>query len=315
MFKKDSIIKLLISSLLITFITSTSPQNWKYKNLIGHTGSVWALYTLPNGDLASGSSDKSVIIWDTDKGTIKKRLEGHTDKVVALSLLLNGDLASGSLDKNVIIWNLKEGTIRKVLKGCRNIAANSMTLLPNGYLAIGSDDTLIEIWNVEDNARWRILEGNTDSIKSLFMHPGGYLISGSLNEILIWDFKSGTIVKRLNSFKNVLTALTLLSDGNLASATLDKQIQIWNLNNTIPLSSFDSNEFYIFSIIPLLSNKMVTGSMDSTAKIWNIKSGSVEKVFGQSGTNPVLSMVSLENDQYLATGYNNGSLIIWNINY
>ena len=45
------------------------------------------LTTLPNGDLASGSDDKTIKIWNPNDGTLKQTLNGHNLKVRALTKL------------------------------------------------------------------------------------------------------------------------------------------------------------------------------------------------------------------------------------
>jgi WD40 repeat protein len=62
------------------------------RTLNGHTYSVNALAVLQNGDLASGSSDSSIKIWNPINGTLKRTLNGHTSYVWALTVLQNGDL-------------------------------------------------------------------------------------------------------------------------------------------------------------------------------------------------------------------------------
>ena len=74
---------------------------------MGHTNWVRSLVVLANGDLASGSYDKTIIIWNTQNGQKKQTLVGHTDRVGSLVVLANGDLASGSNDKTIIIWKFK----------------------------------------------------------------------------------------------------------------------------------------------------------------------------------------------------------------
>jgi glucose repression regulatory protein TUP1 len=65
----------------------------------------------PNGMfVAAGSLDKSVRVWDMNKGTIIERLEGiegHKDSVYSVAFSPNGrDLVSGSLDKTIKMWEL-----------------------------------------------------------------------------------------------------------------------------------------------------------------------------------------------------------------
>ena len=55
-----------------------------------------ALTMLQNGDLANGSIDYTIKIWNATDGTLKMTLNGLTFYVRALTVLQNGDLASGS---------------------------------------------------------------------------------------------------------------------------------------------------------------------------------------------------------------------------
>ena len=71
------------------------------RTLKGHTGWVWSLVVLPTGELASGSGDKTIRVWNTDTGECKQVLKGHTNTVLSLVVLPTGELASASYDKTI----------------------------------------------------------------------------------------------------------------------------------------------------------------------------------------------------------------------
>jgi WD40 repeat protein len=73
------------------------------KTFSGHTNWVRSLAVLPDGFLASGSSDTKIKIWDTLKGIEIKTLSGHTNSVWSLAVLPDGSLASGSYDTKIKI--------------------------------------------------------------------------------------------------------------------------------------------------------------------------------------------------------------------
>ena len=58
---------------------------------------------MPNGNFASGSSDKVIRIWE-DSGNCVAALTGHTDPVSCLACLDDGTLVSGSDDKTIRLW-------------------------------------------------------------------------------------------------------------------------------------------------------------------------------------------------------------------
>jgi WD40 repeat protein len=61
--------------------------------LNGHTSTVNSLAVLPDGTLASASTDKTIKIWNTVKGIEIRTLYGHTNW--SLVVLPDGTLASG----------------------------------------------------------------------------------------------------------------------------------------------------------------------------------------------------------------------------
>ena len=87
--------------------------------LKGYTGSVNSITWSPKGaQVASVSSDKTVIIWDVASGAQVSTLKGHTDQVWSVVWSPKGDqLASASWDKTIIFWDTALGQQVSTLKG------------------------------------------------------------------------------------------------------------------------------------------------------------------------------------------------------
>jgi WD40 repeat protein len=55
--------------------------------------------------LASGSMDKTIMLWDVQAGALKQTLAGQGDAIIAVAFSPNGKiLASGSTDKTIKLW-------------------------------------------------------------------------------------------------------------------------------------------------------------------------------------------------------------------
>ena len=62
--------------------------------------------------LASGSTDKTVQLWDTNTGESLATLTGHLNGITALAFSPDGNtLASGSTDGTVRFWQTETGTL------------------------------------------------------------------------------------------------------------------------------------------------------------------------------------------------------------
>jgi len=81
------------------------------KSFTGHTGPVNCLDMSPNKKmLASGSDDKTIIIWDMATATVLKKLTGHAWKVTSVQFSPDGKyLVSTCNTGEIKLWNLETG--------------------------------------------------------------------------------------------------------------------------------------------------------------------------------------------------------------
>ena len=61
----------------------------------GHSSSVYSIIELKTGEIASGSYDKTIKIWDK-QGKCLYTFNGHSSGVISIIELKTGEIASGS---------------------------------------------------------------------------------------------------------------------------------------------------------------------------------------------------------------------------
>lgn len=142
-----------------------------------HLRPVVALEELPGNLLASGSHDKTVIIYDQNNLGVKITII-LADEVHSLKLLSNGYLASGLKNGQIIIHDPNDGSLERTIIA-QITPVSCLELLFNGNLACCSDLNRIKIFNPNTGLLIRSLSGHLLPVNSLLLLNNGTLASGS----------------------------------------------------------------------------------------------------------------------------------------
>ncbi|KAG9092710.1 hypothetical protein FS749_015500, partial [Ceratobasidium sp. UAMH 11750] len=185
------------------FGRATGPSRLGTKELVdqtleGHTNQINSVVYSPDGAyIASGSSDKTVRIWDARTGQpVDQPLQGHTSTVFSVAYSPDGAyIASGSCDTTVRIWDAQTcQPVGQPLKGHTGTVW-SVVYSPDGaFIACGSSDSTLRIWDVQTcKPVGQPLKGHTNWVNSVAYSPdGAYIASGSDDTtIRIWDSGAG----------------------------------------------------------------------------------------------------------------------------
>jgi WD40 repeat protein len=215
------------------------------------------------------SSNRDILVWDTQNASLVKNLTSHSDYVYHLMKMQNGLLLSASADKTIKAWNVTDWSLVKTLHG----HLDSVTFLAElnyDAFASGSRDGEIKIWSTREWTNLRSWQAHSTPIISLVLLPKQKYLA-SLNqgkEIKIWDFNQATLVKTLNS-DEIFYLMVSLRNGDLVSISDKGYIRIWSAEKL----SIKNSVFYAPTTIWCLAldprGKLAVGMGNGDIRILN----------------------------------------------
>lgn len=184
--------------------------------------------------IASGSSDKTVRIWDGRKFNTIKIFSGHSSNIFSISWA--GDtqrIISASGDVTVRIWDTKTGKTINLLEKHTKIV-NKVSLSPFGqFITTCSDDLTIIIWNGQNGKHRKTLKGHKDWIFCVSWSPcGKWLASASAdNTIILWNKDTWKSHYILEGHTKEVHSINFSPDNSfLVSRSHDNTIRFWDTN-------------------------------------------------------------------------------------
>ena len=99
--------------------------------LTGHSGWVNSVCLLGDGRLASGSSDETIRIWDTQSGQCDLTLTGHSGGVRSVGVDGQGRLVSRDWNGVVFLWDLSSGMGSYVSGTPPSLSSSAASLTPS----------------------------------------------------------------------------------------------------------------------------------------------------------------------------------------
>lgn len=196
------------------------------RSYVGHTSWIWVLVLLKNGQLASGSDDTTVRIWDTQPRKPRSlscihELKGHNDSVYAIAELKNDKLATGGKDLTVRVWDMNTWSCRLVILG-HSATITSLCSLSNGNVASASHDNTVSVWDADTGVCIRKFECK-DWVKTIVEFTEGVLVSGGSDGVYVHDILNNTYTHALFESVNDLIVI----DDKLATCSSSGVVHYW----------------------------------------------------------------------------------------
>jgi phospholipase A-2-activating protein len=114
---------------------------------LAEAATVWAVLSLSESMLLTGSADKAIRLYDPATGRKLRQFDAHTDCVRALLAVPDVGFLSAANDARILLWTI-DGAVLREFAG-HSAYIYSLTALEPGRFASSGEDKLVHVWSIE----------------------------------------------------------------------------------------------------------------------------------------------------------------------
>ena len=292
--------------------------------LAGHLDRVLTVAFSPKGDLlASGSSDRTIKLWDPSAGSLRLSIGPEAGKIEAVAFSPDGSLlasvteiASG-VPGEVQLWEIPSGRLHAELRG-HDVGVNCVAFSPDGaQLATGDGAGNVRIWAVASGRPTAEIPNAHDaSVRGLaWTKDGRSLVSGSWDrEAKLWDVETRKVRRAFRGHSEGIWGLAISPDGGrLATASSDRTVRIWDLATGVAQLTIPAHSREVSSVAFSPDGRRVaSGSWDRRVRVWDASTGA-EVVSFPGHQDGVWSVAFSPDGRVLASAGLDRRIRLWNI--
>jgi len=301
--------------------------------LLGHTGTIYALAFTPNGQsLISAGRDQIIRLWDLGRGKLESTLSGHAGAIFCLALSSDGRmLASGGEEAQVRLWDIWTGQLVYVLP--KQIAKiTGLAWFPNKQtLAIACGERLQPDWPGElqlcnfgaiQNPATELmtpkqlpaLRVEKNGIWSLAIAEGPTVAyGGGARGVSVWDLKRKEPVYMRQSTNCLAVAVT--PDGQRLAASADRLVKFYDVERKQEIATLEGHRGMVRTLAFSPDGQtLASGSADKTIRFWPVGPGPVQprRTF-EWPIGGVYSLAFSPDGIVAAAAGDNGTIVVWDV--
>jgi WD40 repeat protein len=268
------------------------------RSCLGSVGTVHQLAFGPEGkQLASIDAEYKLKLWEVETSREMCTIKLADDEILSVIFSPDGkSLVTGTEKNHVIIWDIETGNeIRRIKPDTADIpmqksfgypTAQTVDISNDGKLLLtGSNDRTAFLFDFRSGKQLKKFKGDRTSctscmISASFNPDAGQIVIGRMDSVFIWDVESEKVIRKMEGRRGSWDEAYFSHDGKYVASTIFGETYIWNAQNGKQITQLSGHLSDIRSIcFNPVSNLILTGSDDRTAKLWRVPGGKESLTF------------------------------------
>jgi WD40 repeat protein/serine/threonine protein kinase len=251
--------------------------------LQGHADRINSVVFSRDGrQLASGSADKTVKLWNPARSEPTRSFKGHTDQVLQVAFSPDGtQIASASADETIKLWHTSFRRDTRTLAS-HTTGVTCAAISPDGKRIVsGSSTPAPKLWDavagkeqVDNLLGWLVLRQHSQRIAGVAFSPDGKrFATASWDKTLkVWDAVTLGVVHVLEGHDDQVLAVAFSPDGKqIASGSRDATVKLWDAETGMELSTLRGHAAAVSSVaFRPDSALLVSAGHDRVLKLWDV---------------------------------------------
>jgi WD40 repeat protein/tetratricopeptide (TPR) repeat protein len=292
--------------------------------LEGHRGDVNSVAISGDGRrIVSGSADKTVKVWDAERGKELLTLKGHAGEVLGVAISGDGRrvVSCCSGDETVKVWDAERGRQRFALKG-HTAAVLAVAISDDGRRIVSGggnpqDNTRpgeVKVWDAQTGKELLTLKGHPGMVGSVAISPDGRrivsgggqgagLLKGTHQSgiVKVWDAHSGRELFTLRGHAGRVNSVAISGDGRRIVSS-DRafvgsgEVKVWDAERGRELLTLKEHLNGAGSVAISGDGRRIVscGFGDRTLKVWDAERGS--QLFALKGHTSAVLAAAISGD-------------------
>lgn len=300
----------------ITFSSGHILKAWDMK-----TGNF--LYNINGYSAAFSPDEKMIIVGSTEGVSLWERQSGkelhrfpHTENSSALCFSSDNKKLIASFERVTKIWDVNTGKLLNELTGQTSPITNAEYSFNGDKICMAQKNGSVTVWDPVYGQLLFTITGHLKPVTSAVFSPDGKkLVTGSDDEtVKIWDAKTGNLLYNFTGYGSSIEHLSISPNGKnvlvtthwgdfaaLANIETGKELLILKgHSNTVGFADFSPD-----------GKKIVTASLDNTAKIWDANTGKLLQTLERHTDYCSSAAFSPDGTRILTTSWDRTG-VLWN---